>query len=89
MRQPRRAEDEREAEADEVQPGGPVPAVLQAGREEVPAVAAALGRRLQQRARVAVEAQQDQHGEGDGPPSSSTALTIWIQVVARIPPNET
>ena len=90
VRQPGRAQHERQAEADEVEAGGPVPAVLEAGREEVPAVPAALGG-------GAAAAGRSRRGSASGrarsarsrPPISRTAFTIWIQVVARIPPNDT
>lgn len=66
MRQARRAEHQRESEADEVEAGGPVTAVGEAGREERLAVAAAFGGGVQQAVDVAVETQQDEDGQSDG-----------------------
>ncbi len=65
VRQSGRGEDQRQTEADEVQPGGDVVPVLQTGREEVATVAAAVGGRGEQGGDVAVEADQDEDGQGD------------------------
>lgn len=89
MRQPGGAKDERDAEADEVQPRDPVRTVFEARREEVAAVATAFGGGVQQGVEVAVKPDEYQDGQSDGAPMRSTALTIWIQVVARIPPKAT
>lgn len=89
MWQPGGAQDERDAEADEVQPRGPARTVFEARCEEVTSVSAAFGGGVQQCVEVAVEPDQYQDGQGNGTAMRSTALTIWIQVVARIPPKAT
>ncbi|CAM5674687.1 hypothetical protein SGRIM119S_07544 [Streptomyces griseorubiginosus] len=52
-------------------------------------MATAFRRREQQLIEIAGNRTSTSTVSATVPPSSSTALTIWIQVVARIPPRDT